>query len=639
MRIKLKNISIVVQGNVIRKNDNIISRNGGKIIKENNNWNRGTDITKECLDSVRKSFPKSKIILSTYIGSDIKGLDYDELVLIKDPGAEGEVNYKQPNNINRIVKTSIEGIKKVKTKYCLKIRTDALIENIDFLNEYKKWGNISCKNKKYKLFSKRILANGLLTANPDKLNIPYSLNDWFFLGKTKDLYFLFDIPLFNIKAKDFIEDRQKLKKAGVNLELGGNITPEQYVFYNAILKKNKDVSLKHFRDCSGNNLYLSIQYFINNFVFVEGFEYGIIHKKNDVVFKEQLPYNISNKVFVDLYNKYNFKNNWSSAEEITVVVQGAIDKEKTPICLLSLRRYLPDAKIILSTWKNSDLSNLKSLYDEVVLSKDPGNIIWWKKNKGGNKKNINSNINRQIVSTVNGIKKAETKYVLKFRTDFALNGNNFINYFDKYNEYDSKYKLVKKRVLLWNLYTRNPYIKHDFPYHYSDIVMFGLKEDLLNIWDIPLCPNDDFINKGKTISTRYMPEQYVWLSFFRKYKNIKCARYYTLSRKIKNESMKYMVNNIVLLNNKQFGLNILKKDILNHNTWTCYSNKDWLTLYRKQNNKVCLSCGYIWLKIKENYKIIFLLPICLYYVWRKFIKIIACLIPNRKLRHMVRKLY
>ena len=50
--------------------------------------------------------------------------------------------------------------------------------------------------------------------------------------------------------------------------------------------------------------------------------------------------------------------------DISVVVQGAIDKENTPKCLKSIREFLPNAKIILSTWKNSNVENLD--YDMLV---------------------------------------------------------------------------------------------------------------------------------------------------------------------------------------------------------------------------------------------------------------------------------
>lgn len=55
-------------------------------------------------------------------------------------------------------------------------------------------------------------------------------------------------------------------------------------------------------------------------------------------------------------------------KDISVVVQGAIDKGYTPLCLKSIRKYLSESEIILSTWEESDVENLG--YDVLVLNKD-----------------------------------------------------------------------------------------------------------------------------------------------------------------------------------------------------------------------------------------------------------------------------
>ena len=53
------------------------------------------------------------------------------------------------------------------------------------------------------------------------------------------------------------------------------------------------------------------------------------------------------------------------SEDISVVVQGAIDKFNTPKCLKSIRKVLPRAEIVLSTWEKSDVNGLD--YDILVL--------------------------------------------------------------------------------------------------------------------------------------------------------------------------------------------------------------------------------------------------------------------------------
>ena len=93
------------------------------------------------------------------------------------------------------------------------------------------------------------------------------------------------------------------------------------------------------------------------------------------------------------------------SSEISVVVQGAVDKELTPKCLLSIRKYLPEAEIILSTWEGTDVSGLS--YDKVLLNKDPGAFPYLRNSLKSN------NLNRYLVSSRNGIQKASKKYILK----------------------------------------------------------------------------------------------------------------------------------------------------------------------------------------------------------------------------------
>ena len=47
--------------------------------------------------------------------------------------------------------------------------------------------------------------------------------------------------------------------------------------------------------------------------------------------------------------------NGIDTNDISVVVQGAIDQINTPKCLRSIRKRLPGAEIILSTWEGSPI--------------------------------------------------------------------------------------------------------------------------------------------------------------------------------------------------------------------------------------------------------------------------------------------
>lgn len=244
--------------------------------------------------------------------------------------------------------------------------------------------------------------------------------------------------------------------------------------------------------------------------------------------------NVSNDVLID-------------EEDLTVVMQGPI-VPATKKCLKSVRKYLPDSKIILSTWEGGGASDLE--YDEIIYNKDPG-ISGYRniKNRTGD------NTNRQIVSSLNGLKQVKTKYALKFRTDFYLVGKGFLKYFKKYNQYfeQDKYKIFKDRVLL-SFYPGSTYNINDFTF-------LGYTDDLIKIFDIPLiseldsyymCNNEPVDYKvflQSDISLRYFSEFYLGLNL---YKNIESDIMdvfldYTspISKKGYENYEKFLLNNFV----------------------------------------------------------------------------------------------
>ena len=215
------------------------------------------------------------------------------------------------------------------------------------------------------------------------------------------------------------------------------------------------------------------------------------------------------------------KINDINTKDISVVVQGAIDKEYTHICLGSIRKYLPGSEIILSTWEGSDINGLD--YDTLVLSKDPGGKVF------DFTRNVVNNSNRQLISTKNGLKKVNNKYTLKFRSDNILIDNKFLNYFNKFNFYNDKYKIFQSRVLLSCVYSREFSDETNFPmpFHPSDFFIFGYSSDIQNyICDIELIKDESlssfncrYNNKlpYKNSTYQYTAEQYFCYSWVKRH--------------------------------------------------------------------------------------------------------------------------
>lgn len=286
------------------------------------------------------------------------------------------------------------------------------------------------------------------------------------------------------------------------------------------------------------------------------------------------------------------------SKDISVVVQGLVSKEFTPRVLKSIRKYLPKAEIILSTWEGTDCSDLD--YDQLILNKDPGAEILFPQ------WNQYHNLNRQIVSTKAGINTATRKYLLKTRTDIIFESSNFLKYFLKFKKRNPSFLLFKERILLCEHYVRRAEI---FPYHFSDWVQFGLKEDLEKLWDIPLAPEPEttkwfyshtllkkHLNKTYMFNYfrhRYCAEQYILSTFIKKYIPIKFEHMWDITHENVENTQLFLANNTVILSRKQFGISFCKGNPPVEDN--CYSYNDWQTLYKR----FC-DCKYIIKYVNEK---------------------------------------
>lgn len=261
-----------------------------------------------------------------------------------------------------------------------------------------------------------------------------------------------------------------------------------------------------------------------------------------------------------------------NSKDISVIVQGPIDKKETPKCLKSLRKFLPQAEIILSTWQDSDISNLD--FDILVQSEDPGTVLI---EEFKDKKNYN-NINRQLVTTKAGLKKATRKFAMKFRSDLILTSDKFLEYFDKFQARGDKYNLFKHKIITNIMYTRfniktsKTQERVTIPFHISDWWLFGLKEDLDTYFlETELVEEPDFTKhfcseeNRKKISPygnarfKFSPEQYFGYSCFaRNFDDIYMEDAADYSEELMEKSRECLVNNFIILEFKQSGIYLNK---------------------------------------------------------------------------------
>lgn len=290
-----------------------------------------------------------------------------------------------------------------------------------------------------------------------------------------------------------------------------------------------------------------------------------------------------------------------NSTNLSVVIQGGIDSIITPKCIASIRRFLPQAEIILSTWISANVDNLD--YDILVQSEDPGAYSF-----GNNSGKLN-NLNRILRSTQAALAKATRPYILKLRSDLVLMNDNILKLSDNYKRIDS-FKLFEQRIFTSLLFTfkfeqlkDNPH-RHYRPFQVSDWWQFGLNQDIKKLYDVPLVDEPEF--SQYFINHQFHPSSYVcypellWKMSPEQYVLSTCAKqqYPEISfndisdynPKNINQSEIIIVNNFIILNAQISGIHNFKKEYLSRNTKIpsddAYSNglykpSIWILDYKK----------------------------------------------------------
>jgi hypothetical protein len=306
---------------------------------------------------------------------------------------------------------------------------------------------------------------------------------------------------------------------------------------------------------------------------------------------------LSFEKMIDAYGCFSSYENRNTVtindNELTFVVQGAIDKTITPICLQSIRAFFPGSIIILSTWRGSHVSGLDC--DMLVESDDPGGIPW----KLWDTRNSPVNTNRQLVSTINGLEHVKTKYAMKLRTDAVLTGKRIVSYLGAFPKRVDKMRLFEERVIVSDLYTRRYFtyrmdgqiftVPHLF--HISDWFFLGLTNDLREYFN-----GTRFVTEEETISAplknqhmrefckywwnwRYTTEQhYAIEAIERRYPGIKelYGDWTDWSKEAERLSDVFTGNNFIVLDLRHHGITLPRHELFLTNNSTGRSGVEGL---------------------------------------------------------------
>ncbi|MGC3991701.1 MAG: WavE lipopolysaccharide synthesis family protein [Chthoniobacteraceae bacterium] len=278
-----------------------------------------------------------------------------------------------------------------------------------------------------------------------------------------------------------------------------------------------------------------------------------------------------------------------SSSQISVVMQGPIiggkndnpENQLTRRCIESIRKFLPEAELILSTWTGMDVTEIS--HDILIQSGDPGTV------KSYCEKNIN--LNRQMVSTQAGLRMATRPYIFKMRTDTVLTGNAFLCMFEAFPARAAKHQIFTHRVMIWNIFTKTPIRSGIGCYHTSDIVSFGRGEDIRMLWNVPLYlrteedlkEDERKMNQAdvnETPISYLVAEQYIWLQCINKKEPAFLPKRVTACDAALSEI--YLANNFIVLDTTQYEIEWKNAVMINRAQWAeIYNHAEWQQIYKK----------------------------------------------------------
>jgi len=267
-----------------------------------------------------------------------------------------------------------------------------------------------------------------------------------------------------------------------------------------------------------------------------------------------------------------------SGRDVTIVVQGPVvgspddpgAQRFTLRCLQSVRCVLPEAEVVLSTWRGSDVRGLPA--DRVVINDDPGPT------PSRDASHVVNNVNRQVVTTRAGLEQASRPMALKLRSDMLLEHDGMLRLFGGWPARATELRVLRERVLLPTFYSFNPRrVYSRFPYMVSDWCHFGLTEDLREIWSTPRWdPAFEWLLGRRIVAS----EQWIWMSLLNRHD----ADAFVGRPDVVAHSELAMVNNVVVLEAQDLGVRMLKfAPHLGHQT-AVYTHGEWQRLY----DRLCL---------------------------------------------------
>ena len=184
-------------------------------------------LTRRCAASIRRIFPAAEIVLSTWRGADVTGIEHDVLVESDDPGTVRTLAEKSVN-LNRLLVSSRAGIERATRPYVLKSRTDIELLGDGFLRHPPRY---PARAETGRIFSERLITWSWLTKVPQRSTVGlYHLSDMLTFGPREDVLSLWSVPLYTRSEAELADDRRRSQDPADTEVPLASYTSEQYLW-------------------------------------------------------------------------------------------------------------------------------------------------------------------------------------------------------------------------------------------------------------------------------------------------------------------------------------------------------------------------------------------------------------------------
>jgi hypothetical protein len=240
---------------------------------------RAPHTTRACTHSIRTHFPGSRVVLSTWEGEDLAGLDYDELVLSVDPGAThdtclAESPYGRPNSVNRMIVSTNAGLQGSRTPWSVRVRSDFVFTAPTLLVlDRAMRDRLPAADPRWQVFTDRILCPNLYSIDTFKQPLAYHPSDMLHVGRTADLRRLWDAPLMTSGQLAYCRDNDL---DGHEYRLAMQFTPEQWIWLSCLSRAGTPCHTpRWYYDFSSAIEHDSVRLLLSNFIVVNYADCGV----------------------------------------------------------------------------------------------------------------------------------------------------------------------------------------------------------------------------------------------------------------------------------------------------------------------------------------------------------------------------